>query len=509
MKLAGIFRDRMILQRDKENHIWGWDEGSSVKVTIGDDVYEGSCSEGRFDIVIPPRKVQIDIDITVSGTEEDVLHNVCFGDVFMLAGQSNMELPVSRTLDNTKDIVDRADYPYIRQYRLVPDNDFKPLEDYRLPDQPWVSAVPGEIMEMSALGFFTFRKIYEKTNVPIGLILNAQGGSTIEAWMRREDLDEGLCSELSLIEQNYGAGFLPAKVAAQYEEGNKWREVTEKFDIDVYAKSIPEDAQDIQVPGIYKDLTGASWFYKEFTLTEDIDQESAFIYVGELVDADRTYINGVEVGRTEYLYPPRKYPFDAKVLRKGKNLVAVRLITEQNKGGFIPEHPYYVEAGDTRIDLRGTWKCVREVSCGINPPVKMMVMYPTVLYNSAIQTLRGLAVKAFFWYQGESNGEAYERYNEKFEMMISSWREIFGQDIPVVATVMPDYIDPLSEDLTKVPYGWRRIQQYQKDAALDVSGCYVVDGEDLGMPYELHPQRKDELGNRAAIVFSEVLGING
>ncbi|MBO4578952.1 MAG: hypothetical protein J5715_02240 [Clostridiales bacterium] len=503
MKLAGIFGDRMILQRNKENHIWGWDDSPAVTVTIDGEKFSAECVDGRFNIVIKPMDTRLDVDIVVEGSETLVLRDCCFGDVFMLAGQSNMELPVYRTLDISQEIVDKADYPYIRQYRLVPDNDYKPLDEYKLSSDPWISAVPGEIDEMSAYGFFTFRHIYEKTGVPVGLILNAQGGATIEAWMREEDLDE----ELELIDENYGEGYLPKKVAAQYEEGNKWRERTEIFDINEYASKIPADTTDVEVPCIFRDITGSSWFYKEFEVEGDC--ENAFLYLGELIDADRTFINGVEVGRTEYMYPPRKYPFDAKILRKGKNLIAVRLISESESAGFISDHPYYIEMDGVKTDLTGTWKMIPECRCGINPVVRMAVMYPVVLYNSAIQTLRGIAVKAFFWYQGESNGEKYIGYDLKFKRMVDSWREIFGKDVPIVATIMPDYINPQSDDISEVPFGWREIQRQQEEAPSMVADCYTVEGRDLGQPFELHPQCKVELGDRAAKVFMEVLGIDG
>ena len=175
MKLAGYFQDRMVLQRNKENHIWGWDDSESVTVIIEGEKYTGKCVDGQFNIVTKPMDTRVGIDIAVEGSEKIILHDCCIGDVFMLAGQSNMELPVSRTLDLSADLVSQADYPYLRQYRLIPDNDYKPMDEYKLSTDPWIAAVQGEIGEMSALGFFTFRHIYEKTGVPIGLILNAQG----------------------------------------------------------------------------------------------------------------------------------------------------------------------------------------------------------------------------------------------------------------------------------------------------------------------------------------------
>ena len=502
MKLAGIFGDNMILQRDKVNHIFGTDTAAEVTVEIEGGSYTGKTADGKFDIEIPAIGVRRDIDITIKGSETIVLHNVCFGDVYMLAGQSNMELPVMRTYDRSEAEIKAANYPYIRQYRLVPDSDFKPVDEYVLPDLPWTSAVQGEVDEMSAYGFFTFKKVYDQIDVPIGLILNAQGGASIESFMREEDLKD-CCDELDLIEKYYGKGVLTSYLEESNSRCAKWREDTAAVDQAVYASAIPEGAEEVTLPAMFKDITGSSWFYKEVTIDEEINGDDAFLYCGLLIDADITYINGQEVGRTEYQYPPRKYPFAASILKKGTNLIAVRLINESSVGGFVDAHPYYLEADGKKIDITGEWKHIKEKSCEPFVPGRMMVSFPVILYNASVLTLSKVSIKGFFWYQGESNGDRWEKYDTKFKRMVDSWREIFGKDIPIVSTIMPDYINVQSEDTSTVPFGWREVQRQQQEAPSVVDKCYVVDGRDLGEQFELHPQKKAELGARAAKVFIE------
>ena len=272
MKLAGIFGDNMILQRDKVNHIFGTDTEAEVTVEIEGGSYTGKAADGKFDIEIPAIGVRRDIDITIKGSETIVLHNVCFGDVYMLAGQSNMELAVRRTYDRSEAEIKAANYPYIRQYRLVPDSDFKPVDEYVLPDLPWTSAVQGEVDEMSAYGFFTFKKVYDQIDVPIGLILNAQGGASIESFMREEDLKD-CCDELDLIEKYYGKGVLTSYLEESNSRYAKWREDTAAVDQAVYASAIPEGAEKVTLPAMFKDITGSSWFYKEVTIDEEINGE--------------------------------------------------------------------------------------------------------------------------------------------------------------------------------------------------------------------------------------------
>ncbi len=503
MRLAGIFSDRMILQRDRENHIFGTDEGASeVKVTVGDITVKGEVEDGKFDIILPPHEACFDIDITIEGSEKITLHEVCFGDVILLSGQSNMELPVYRSYDASEEEAKSANYPYIRQYRMAPEPVYKDDSEYSLPESKWVSAVQGQIEEMSAYGFYTFKRIYDKLQIPVGLILNAQGGAKIEAWMTEEDV-KSMTDDYHLIEEFQGENDLIDYLKLHERRCIEWREATKVFDPEVYSKSIPEEAVPFTVPGIVPGITGSIWVYKEFDVEEDVTD--AFLYCGQWIDADATYINGVEVGRTEYQYPPRKYPFDAKILHKGKNLIALRLITERQSGGGVPFHQYYIRLNDKKISLEGEWKMVTEKSCEQFVAGRMLVFFPSILYKSLITTLEKVSVKAVMWYQGESNAEEPEGYDLKFKAMVQSWRKIIGEDTPFIITELTDFIDPQSEDTSKVPDGWRSIQKQQLEAETLIPGLRCVPARDLGDMFEIHSPRKSELGARAATIVEDFI----
>ncbi|MBO4689070.1 MAG: hypothetical protein J5636_11235 [Clostridiales bacterium] len=534
LELAGIFSDGMILQRGKTCTIFGHeDQSREVTVELFGRTYRTEVKDSAFAVEIPAQEEARDVMITITGSEKIVLHDVCFGDVFFLTGQSNMELPVSRTLDVSQEEVDASDYPYIRQYRVTPQ--FRLAEDKiaELPRLPWTRAVPEEIGQMSAAGFYCAKRLYDKMKIPVGLVLGAQGGSTIESWMPREvlrgfgDFDEVI------------ADFLPDGAVQEYlrrreEHIASWRAALESGDDAEFPagtpEQIPEDAESFAVPSILYGKTllsgsdtstempeeiscggdsgtedekekavrpyrGVVWFYKEFELQND-PVPDAFLYVGDLIDADVTYINGVQVGRTEYRYPPRKYPFDGTILRKGRNVITVRLIIEGGAGGFVSSHPYYLRSGDEVVLLEGEWKRKwgREAAC----PQTAFLMgqtIPTSLYRSTVVPLRDYSFRGIWWYQGESNTEQPARYHEKFASMIDAWRSVLKDDIPVLAVEMPDYQDPISGEM---PEGWTSIQEQQREAEQEVPGCAVVYARDLFTPLELHPQRKSELGARMA-----------
>ncbi|MBP5416794.1 MAG: hypothetical protein J6Y58_04625 [Clostridiales bacterium] len=496
----------MILQRDCACAVFGKDDQvSEVSLILEGKEYTATVNDGQFLIRLDPHDAATGLSMSIKGSTDIEIRDICFGDVFYLGGQSNMELPVSRTLDVSEEEVKNSNYPYIRQYRVTPQYNMAEDEVAELADNPWVPAVPGKIGELSAAGFYCARRLYDKKKIPIGLVLGAQGGSTIESWM-----DVSLLSEFGdyesqmkpFMEKNALTNYLKAR-----EDGiASWRQALEREDEEKYISSIPKEASDFTVPGMLlkregTDHTGIVWFYKEFELKEE-PEEDAFLYLGNLIDADQTFINGKAVGRIEYRYPPRKYPFDGSILRKGMNLISVRLLIETGEGGFVAEHPYYIRSGKEKVELTGTWKMVKGVSSETPvPSFKMGQEVPTSLFKTSVRPLKDFTFSGIWWYQGESNAEEPERYGEKFLAMMNYWRDLYQQKLPVIVVEMCDYMDPITCEETE---GWASIQAQQVAAAKEVKDCAVVSAKDLGAPLELHPQRKSELGARMAEVAEKM-----
>lgn len=498
LKLAAVFGNGMILQRQKEVFVWGKDDQAKiVEAYLEDKKYTSEVKDGKFLIGLAPHEAATGLTLTVKGSSEAVISDVCFGDVFYLAGQSNMELPVSRTLDVSKEEVANSNYPLIRQYRVTPQFNMEENEIADLADNAWTDATPEKIGEMSAAGFYFARRLYDDIKIPIGLILAAQGGSTIESWMPRE-----LLSDFGDYEEKMAPFMGKDKLKDYIKDRDRsiagWRGALSSDEDENRIDEIPEDARDFTVPGMLlkkngEGVNGIVWFYKDFTLEKEPVGDS-FLYLGDLIDADQTFINGTLVGKTEYRYPPRKYPFDGSILRKGKNRITVRLIIETGDGGFVAEHPYYVRSGDEVVELSGTWKMAAgKIADAEVPHFYMGQEIPTALYKTSVRPLKDYTFRGALWYQGEANAEEPERYAEKFSKMIRSWRKYFDQDLPVICVEMADYTDPVTGE---TPAGWARIQEQQKQAEKDVPDCLVVSAKDLSTPLELHPQRKSELGAR-------------
>ena len=143
LRLAGIFGDGMVLQRDRICTVFGKDDqASEVVLSFEGKEYRSPVKDGSFLISIEPHAVSTGLTMTVKGSTEIEIRDVCMAED----------------------------------------------EIAELPRNSWTAAIPGKIGEMSATGFYTAKRIYDEKKIPLGLVLGAQGGSTIESWMPVEIL---------------------------------------------------------------------------------------------------------------------------------------------------------------------------------------------------------------------------------------------------------------------------------------------------------------------------------
>ena len=95
MKLASIFTDHMVLQRQKPIRIWGEAEGEVAVTFLGRTVLAAPDANGHWMAVFPAAEAGGAFEVTISGDNETiVLTDVMVGEVWIAAGQSNMEHPV-------------------------------------------------------------------------------------------------------------------------------------------------------------------------------------------------------------------------------------------------------------------------------------------------------------------------------------------------------------------------------------------------------------------------------
>src|SRR3954451_4415654 len=90
----------------------------------------------------------------------------------------------------------------------------------------------------------------------------------------------------------------------------------------------------------FKDNDGEAVFRKEIVVPESAAGKDLILALGGLDDFDNTYVNGVEVGHTDmtttsWSLSPRQYVVPGRLVKAGKNVIAVRLFDRFNEGGFV------------------------------------------------------------------------------------------------------------------------------------------------------------------------------
>lgn len=130
---------------------------------------------------------------------------------------------------------------------------------------------------------------------------------------------------------------------------------------------------------------------------------------------------------------------------------------------------------------------------------------PTALYNAMIAPLVPYAVQGAIWYQGESNAGRAFQYRSLFPDMIRNWRDDWQQgQFPFLFVQLAPWDKnrrrPVEEIVaTPVDSDWAELREAQllTTKVLDNAGMAVI--TDLGDKDDIHPMKKEDVGNRLAI----------
>jgi sialate O-acetylesterase len=215
LKLAFVFQDAMVLQRDVPLPVWGTaDPDSEITVTFaGQHSSTRSDRNGNWMVKLNPATASAQPrDLVVASTSTITLHDVLVGEVWLAAGQSNMEFPLSREA-HAVDEVQHADLPDIRLMNLAYAGQYlygkrfdATLSSRLTPDRffsgSWAHCSPKSARPFSAIGYYFAKDLQKQIGVPVGVINMAVGGSPTEAWIHRNAM-AAEASLRSLVEHNW------------------------------------------------------------------------------------------------------------------------------------------------------------------------------------------------------------------------------------------------------------------------------------------------------------------
>lgn len=197
VKVHGIFRSNMVLQRDKPITIWGWAAaGTQVKVSLGNlsVTTKAAGDKGRWEAVFESQPANAQGQrLTVTAGETTVaMDNILIGDIWVMNGQSNMAIAL-RTIFEGQFEASMAHLPLLRTIRIQTaesehvetDLNEKFINGQDDTDKNWKVCTPEVALEMGAIGYVYGSRLQRSLQIPIGIIDNARGGASLESLVPR------------------------------------------------------------------------------------------------------------------------------------------------------------------------------------------------------------------------------------------------------------------------------------------------------------------------------------
>ncbi|WPJ96475.1 sialate O-acetylesterase [Coraliomargarita algicola] len=533
LKLPAIFGSHMVLQQEGKIPVWGWeDPGETITVSFAGESVETTADEsGQWKLALPQMATSHQgqsMTIHSSSGDRITYEDVLVGEVWICSGQSNMEWSVANSNNSAAEAAS-AHYPEIRYFDVKNELAYEPQEDLT---GHWVVCSPDTVKRFSAVGYYFGRHLHSELDRPVGLISTNWGGTIAEAWTSKEALIENLpeftsaidaLSELKLREKPLEAKFQQAwdtykksfpemyALEADLAAAKSW--TTPELDDSQWATlNVPQNWEQAG----HKDLDGIVWLRKTIELPASWAGRDLALHTGPIDEVDVTWFNSEVVGQTgnlkknivEYWNQPRSYQVPGKLVKAGKNVIAIRVMDAQGQGGLWggePESMYIAPvdaAAGEQITLASEWKLKPQYVLPKKPRNPLSPNKPTVLYNQMIQPLIPFGIRGAIWYQGESNSGRPEQYRTLLPTMIADWRQRWGRgDFPFLVVQLANY---RARDAQPVESKWAELREAQAITAAQDPNTGLAVTIDIGEANDIHPRNKQDVGHRLGLVAERI-----
>ncbi len=198
IRLSHLIGDNMVIQQQTDVRLWGWAKpNSTVTATTSWSKQRSSVKcdgDGRWLLTVRSPKASYEpLSITFSdGDGKVTVSNVLAGEVWVCAGQSNMEMPVRGfgqcpVKDYNLEVIDAAGPRQVRSIKIPSVMSATPLDDAQA---SWRECSPQTVGDFSATGYFFAKTANRALDIPIGLIEANKGGTRVESWLTLENLKQ-------------------------------------------------------------------------------------------------------------------------------------------------------------------------------------------------------------------------------------------------------------------------------------------------------------------------------
>ena len=511
--LPHLLSDHMVLQQDREIHIWGkGDPGELITVTLGAKKSSAqSDANGSWSVRLPAMPAGGPFTVVVRGKKTIVLKDVMIGEVWVASGQSNMTFALSDSLGAAEEIP-KADYPQIRLFTVPKKIALEAQSDTLT--AAWQICSSETAKQFSAVAYYFARDLHHKLNVPIGIIESAWPGTTIEEWIDSETLRGTQERKLNADHEDswFGAGKTSAigrmSFNLQFDDFELIRDSSgqgiafSNFDDGTSRNSMggewsydwqdgPETFFDLVAPG-----HGGTGFAARVAGKMDGSDDSRLTarFKSDNSATDLSSYTGI------------------RFWVRGDGSFRVRTVQ--------PTITDWDDYGTSLLQATPDWKPVvvlfgelRQEGWGITKDFTPQALtgfavesfpapgYPprpaSGLYEGMITALAPYPLRGAIWYQGESNAlEAYQ-YRKLLPALIQSWRASWNdRDFPFLIVQLPNHgaiPDEPSES------AWAELREAQLLTTRHVPNTGIAVTIDVGDPKDVHPHRKAEVGQRLAL----------
>ncbi|MFN8139937.1 MAG: sialate O-acetylesterase [Fimbriimonadales bacterium] len=498
IRLASLFTDNAVLQRNSNVPIWGWaNPGASITATAswGAQAKGKADKDGKFVLKIKTPAAGGPYNVMLSGDGKIGLSNLLIGDVWICSGQSNMEMTLQKgyppPIPNQAAEIASATYPQIRLFHVAKAMVEKPADTC---GGKWEICSPETVGGFSACGYFFGREIYNAVKIPVGLVDTTWGGTEVELWtseramMRIPDFAtkiNGAEAARKQFEQQ-SEEWLKSFAAADAGTNNWSNVICDERGFNPCPAAPTYDQMGLS------DFDGVVWVRASFELGKEEYRHDWTLELGAIDDEDATFVNGKQVGLTSGWQTTRKYKLPKELLLEGTNVVAIRLLDIMGPGGFTDPTKVFVASGDERLPLKN-WRFHRSVAMSSLPPrPQYQGARFSLLYNGMIAPLIPYTIKGAIWYQGEANvGRAFQ-YRTSFPNMIRNWREDWqsGQFPFYFVQIAPfNYGNNMSQELREAQFLTLSLPNTGMAVTTDIT-------DDVR---DIHPINKQDVGKRLAL----------
>lgn len=344
IKLPAILSSNMVLQRNATVVLWGWanpQEKISIKTSWTKQNFKVEADvEGNWRIEVKTTNSKEVQAITLkSNTSSIVLDNVLFGEVWLCSGQSNMQQPVKGfvgqpTFGSTMAIAN-AENSKLRLFTVerlgskIPQINIEKFIS-------WQQATPQSISDFSAVAYFFGEQLQKILDCPVGLIHSSWGGSSIQAWMSKEVLNNYQTVNIDNIDITQKTNNVPTALfnsminplipytikAVLWYQGE-----TNRTEPKQYQKLFPAMVKDWRnrwglgdFPFYYVQI--APFSYQNLGAFQKSDN-SAFLRESQLLSLDLIPNSGMavtmDIGEENCIHPPRKKEVADRLLLNALN----------------------------------------------------------------------------------------------------------------------------------------------------------------------------------------------